>query len=78
MAAASCEKPSLDGGVGVLEEGPQDAPGLDGEHGMDAAQPLGPGAAQEFMQHRLRLVVQGVGGGDCVHAPSTINSRKKA
>ena len=31
---------------------------------MDAAQALCPGAAQQFVQHGFRLVVQGVGGGD--------------
>ena len=44
-------------------------PGSIGEHGMDAAQPLGPGAAQQFVQHRLRLVVQGVRGGHRVRLP---------
>ncbi len=30
---------------------------------MDAAEPLSPGSAQQLVQHRLRLVVQGVRGG---------------
>jgi hypothetical protein len=37
---------------------------------MDAAQPLGPGSAQKFVQHRLRLVVQGVRGGHGVRLPA--------
>jgi ribosomal protein S18 acetylase RimI-like enzyme len=33
---------------------------------MNAAQAFGPGAAQEFSKNRLGLVVESVGGGDCI------------
>ena len=71
-------KPGLHGSVGVFEKGPQDASRIKDEHGVDAAEAFRPGAAQEFVQHRFRLVVQGVGGDNGVCSPSTISWRKKA
>jgi hypothetical protein len=52
--------------VGVVEKGPEDASGLKGEHGVDAAEAFGPGATQEFVQYRFCLVVEGVSSGDNV------------
>ncbi len=53
--------------MAIVQEGSQDASGVKRKHGVDAAQAFGPGPAQEFVQHRLRLVVQGMRSRNCVH-----------
>jgi ribosomal protein S18 acetylase RimI-like enzyme len=72
------EKPSLDGGAAVLQEGPEDAPGLGNQDGMDTAQPLSPGTPKQFVQDRLRLVIEGVRGGDSVRLASRYQFPKKS
>ena len=63
------EEEGFDVGAAGVEEGAQDFswPGAgDGDYGVDGAEALGPGSAEEFHENGLGLVVEGVGGEDGV------------
>src|ERR1700677_1220335 len=71
------EEPDLDGGAVVVQERSQDAPGLNWEHWMDATQHLSPGAAQQCVQHLLRLVIERMRSGNSVRAATGDQIAKK-
>ena len=50
----------VDGGAGRVQQGADDAL----PHRRNAGKPLGAGAPQQLQQHRLRLILPVVGGGD--------------
>jgi hypothetical protein len=56
----------FDLGATGLEEGAEDLASGDGDDGVDGGEAFGPGAAEEFEEDGLGLVVEGVGGEDGV------------
>ncbi len=56
----------LDFGAAGLEEGAEDFSPGEGDDGVDSAEALGPGPAEELHEDGLGLVVEGVGGEDGV------------
>jgi hypothetical protein len=63
------EEEGFDVGSAGVEEGTKDFSRSwagDGDYGVDGAETLGPGSAEEFHEDGLGLVVEGVGGEDSV------------
>ena len=56
----------FDVGAAGIEEGAEDLSFGEGDDGMDGAEALGPGSAEEFHEDGFGLVVEGVGGEDAV------------